>query len=151
MTHPRQTPPQPHVRKRSPLPWIIFAVLLVAAGIVFVPKLLDSNGNKQTPVAAGEQDPFLAAIAKCDPVKRATKIVDRNRKLEVDGAGTDSPDGLNKADLTCILESLQVPGALISRMNATVAADGQLQGEWPGFAVAWTHDEKGLDLVVTRD
>lgn len=97
MTHPRQTPPQPHVRKRSPLPWIIFAVLLVAAGIVFVPKLLDSNGNKQTPVAAGEQDPFLAAIAKCDPVKRATKIVDRNRKLEVDGAGTDSPDGLNKA------------------------------------------------------
>lgn len=69
----------------------------------------------------------------------------------MDGAGTDSPDGLNKADLTCILESLQVPGALISRMNATVAADGQLQGEWPGFAVAWTHDEKGLDLVVTRD
>ncbi|MEU7905188.1 hypothetical protein [Actinoplanes sp. NPDC049118] len=154
MTHPRQTPPQPHARKRSPLPWIIFAVLLVAAGIVFVPKLLDSDGggNGQEPVAAGEQDPLLVAVAKCDPVKRATKFADRNRKLIVDGAGTKSKDGLSESAMTCILDTLQVPGALSSRMYSTVAADGELQGDWPGFTVAWTHDEaEGLDLTVTRN
>jgi len=45
-----------------------------------------------------------------------------------------------------------VPGALTDRMYGTVEADGELQGEWPGYTVSWTHSPaKGLDLKVTRD
>lgn len=154
MTQPRQTPPQPHARKRSPLPWIVLSVLLVAAGIVLVPKLLDSNAaNGPKTVADGEQDPLLAAVAKCDPVKRSTKIEKNNTELIVDGAGANASDGgLSESSMTCLLDALQVPGALSSRMYSTVGADGKLQGDWPGFTVTWTNDKaKGLDFTVIRD
>jgi hypothetical protein len=153
MTQQRQTPPQPHARKRSPLPWIVLTVLLVAAGIIFVPKLLDSDGTAgRQPVAADEQDPLLAAVAKCDPVKRSTTLAKSNRELKVDGVGTKSPDGISESGMTCVLDTLRVPGALSSRMYATVGDDGELQGEWPGFTIVWTNSKtEGLDVTVTRN
>jgi hypothetical protein len=153
MTQPRQPPPAPHVRKRSPLPWVIFAVLVVVAGIVLVPKLMgdDSADNGPQPVAAAEQDPLLVAVQKCDPAKEGAKLSDRNRTLTVIGVGEKSPDGLSEDAMTCVFDTLQVPGALADRMYSTTEADGKLQGEWPGFAVSWTNSQsQGLHLTVTR-
>ena len=47
MTQPRQLSPAPapHVRKRSPIPWVIAGVLAVVAAIVLVPKLLDGASS----------------------------------------------------------------------------------------------------------
>ena len=153
MTLPRH-PPTQHARKRSPLPWLIFVVLVVVAGIVLVPKLLDdsSTGSGAEPVAAEEQDPMLVAVQKCDPTKKDVKLSDGNRKLTVNGAGGQSTTGLSESGLTCVFEALQMPGQLPQRMYSTVAADGQLQGDWPGFTVVWTNDEaKGLKVTVTRN
>lgn len=154
MTQPRQPPPAPHARKRSPLPWVIFAVLVVVAGIVLVPKLLDDDtaDNGPQPVAAAEQDPLLVAVQRCDPAKEGTKLGDQNRRLQVKGVGEKSPDGLSESAMTCVFDILQMPGALADRMYRTVEADGKLQGDWPGFAVSWTNDQTdGLDLTITRD
>jgi hypothetical protein len=154
MTQPRQPPPTPHARKRSPLPWVIFAVFVVVAGIVVVAKLLGDDGADEgpQPVAAAEQDPLLVAVQKCDPAKNGMKLSDNNQKLTIDGAGDKSPDGLSASAMTCVFETLQVPGALADRMYGTVEADGRLQGEWPGYSVAWVNDkDKGLDLTVTRN
>ncbi|MFI7544921.1 hypothetical protein [Actinoplanes sp. NPDC049599] len=154
MTQPRQAPPTPHVRKRSPLPWVIFAVLVVVAGIVLVPKLLDDDSadTGPQPVAAAEQDPLLVAVQKCDPAKEGTKLGDQNRQLTVTGIGKKHPNGLSESALTCVFDTLQVPGALADRMYSTVEADGRLQGEWPGFTVSWTNSPTdGLGLTVTRD
>jgi hypothetical protein len=154
MTQPRQSTPAPHVRKRSPLPWVIFAVLVVVAGIVLVPKFLgdDEADAGRQPVAAEEQDPLLVVVQKCDPTKNSAKLSDRNRKLVVKGAGDKSPDGLSAQAMTCVFDTLQVPGALTERMYSTVEADGQLQGDWPGFSAAWTNDQdKGMVLTVTRN
>ena len=152
MTQPRQLAPAPHVRKRSPIPWVIAGVLLVVAGIILVPKLLDDPAaDGPQPVAAAEQDPLLVAVQKCDPAKSGTELSDNNRTLTVDGAGQKSAKGLAEGALTCVFDTLQVPGALADRMYGTVADDGQLQGDWPGFSVSWTNDKKrGLDLTVTR-
>ncbi|GAA3961041.1 hypothetical protein [Actinoplanes auranticolor] len=155
MTQPRQLPPAPapHARKRSPIPWVIFAVLVVVAGIVLVPKLLDDGNadNGTLPVAAAEQDPLLVAVQKCDPAKTGMKLSDNNRKLTVKGAGEKSSDGLSASALTCVFDTLQVPGALVDRMYGTVEDDGGLQGDWPGYAVSWTNDQdEGLKLTVTR-
>ena len=153
MTRPRQPAPTPHVRKRSPIPWVILAVLVVVAGIVVIPKLIDDDSadNGPQPVAAAEQDPLLVAVQRCDPAKEGTKLGDQNRKLTVKGVGEKSPDGLSDSAMTCVFDTLQVPGALVDRMYGTVEADGRLQGDWPGFTVSWTHSkDKGLDLTVTR-
>jgi len=153
MTQPRQLPPAPHVRKRSPLPWVIFAVLIVVAGIVLVPKLLGDNSadNGPQPVAAAAEDPLLIAVQKCDPAKKGAKLGDQNRRLTVTGVGKKTPNGLSETALTCVFDTLQVPGALADRMNSTVEADGELQGDWPGFAVSWTNSPtNGLKLEVTR-
>ena len=154
MTQPRQPPPTQHARKRSPLPWLIFAVLVVVAGIVLVPKLLDdgSADNGAEPVAAEEQDPLLVAVQKCDPTKKDVKLSDGNRKLTANGAGEKTTSGLSESGMTCVFEALQVPGQLTERMYSTVADDGQLQGDWPGFTATWTNDKsKGLKLTVTRN
>jgi hypothetical protein len=153
MTQPRQPPPAPHVRKRSPLPWVIFAVLVVVAGIVLVPKLLDDGADTgPQPVAAAEQDPLLVAVQKCDPAKEGAKLGDQNRRLTVTGIGEKSPKGLTESAMTCVFDTLQVPGALADRMYSTTEADGQLQGDWPGFSVSWTNSQQnGLTLTVTRD
>ncbi len=154
MTQPRQPPPAPHVRRRSPLPWVILAVLIVVAGIIVVPKLLDDDGadNGPQPVAAAEQDPLLVAVQKCDPAKNGMKLADNNRKLTVDGVGEKAPDGLSESAMTCVFDTLQVPGALVDRMYGTVEADGRLQGEWPGYTVSWQNSKNnGLELTVTRN
>jgi hypothetical protein len=153
MTQPRQ-PPTQHARKSSPVPWIIAAVLMVAAGIVLVPKFLgdDSEPEGPQPVAAKEQDPMLTAVQNCDPGKKGVELRSSNRKLTVNGAGEKVTEGLSESAMTCVLDTLQVPGALTDRMYSTVAEDGELQGDWPGFTVAWTHDQtKGLDFTVTRN
>ena len=152
MTQPRQPAPPPPTRKRSPLPWIILSVFVVALGVVLVPRLLNSNDDGPLPVAAAEQDPLLVAVDKCDPVKEGVKLADGNRKLIINGSGDKFPVGLKEDAMACVLDTLQVPGALSDRMASTVSADGQLQGDWPGFTVVWTNDKsKGLDLTVTRN
>ena len=154
MTQSRQSPPTPHARKRSPLPWVALAVLVVVAGIVLVPKLLDDTAAESgpQPVAAAEQDPLLVAVQKCDPAKEGATLGDKNRRLTVVGVGKKSPDGLSETAMTCVFDTLQVPGALADRMYGTVEADGKLEGAWPGFSVSWTNDPtNGLKLTVTRD
>jgi hypothetical protein len=133
---------------------VIFAVLVVVAGIVLVPKLLDDNSAETgpQPVAAAEQDPLLVAVQKCDPAKEGAKLSEQNRRLTVNGAGEKSPEGLSESAMTCVFETLQVPGALADRMYSTTEADGELQGDWPGFSVSWTNSQKnGLRLTVNRN
>lgn len=151
MTQPRH-PAAGHARKRSPLPWVLLAVFLVALGVVLVPKLVSSGQDDDpAPVAASQADPMLTAVDKCDPTKEGLRLSDKNRKLTVNGAGKKFPVGLHDDSMTCVLDTLGVPGALSSRMSSTVSADGQLEGEWPGYSVVWTNDpDKGLDLTVTR-
>ncbi|MEV4637640.1 hypothetical protein AB0J80_09840 [Actinoplanes sp. NPDC049548] len=151
MTQPRHPAVVP-ARKRSPLPWVLLAVFLVALGVVLVPKLVSSGENDDpAPVAASQADPLLTAVDKCDPVKEGLRLSDKNRKLTVNGSGKKFPVGLSENAMTCVLDTLGVPGALSSRMYSTVPADGQLEGEWPGYTVVWTNDpDKGLDLTVTR-
>jgi len=152
MTQPRQPYPPP-VRRRSPVPWIVLAVVLVAAGVVLVPKLVnDSDDDGAQPVAATEQDPLLVAVTKCDPTKKGLKLADNNRRLTVNRSGATDKTGVGADALACVFETLQVPGALSDRMLSTTAADGQLRGDWPGYSVTWTNDyPKGLDLTVTRN
>ena len=153
MTQPRQLAPAPHVRKRNPIPWVIAGVLLVVAGIILVPRLIDDQAaDSPQPVAAAEQDPLLVAVQKCDPAKSGMKLSDNNRTLTVNGAAEKSAKGLTEEAMTCVFDTLQVPGALADRMYGTIADDGQLQGDWPGFSVSWTNNKKqGLDLTVTRN
>ncbi|OJF11846.1 hypothetical protein [Couchioplanes caeruleus] len=141
-----------HTRKRSPILWVFLAVLIVAVGVVLVPKmLLNGEGDDPAPVAASEADPMLTVIDKCDPAKQGLKLSDKNRKLTVDGYGKTTIAGLHEQAMTCVMETLQMPGALTDRMYSTVPDDGRLAGEWPGYTVTWTNDpEEGLDLTITR-
>ncbi|MFI5932999.1 hypothetical protein [Actinoplanes sp. NPDC051494] len=150
MSHPHETA-SPTAKKRSPLPWVLFAVFLVALGVVLVPRLL-SKPAAPSPVAESEADPLLVSVGKCDAGKTGlVKVSEQNTKLTVNGAGKSFPVGLDEKAMDCVLETLGIPGALSSRMSTTVGADGRLEGEWPGYSVTWTNDpEKGLDFTVTR-
>ena len=147
-----------HARKRNSLPWVLVGVFVVALGVVIVPRLIlpAFTGDEEAaagaaPVAVATADPMLTVIGKCDPVKAGLTLSDDNRKLTVNGAGKAFLDGLDQQELSCVMDTLHLPGALRTRMSGTVAADGRLQGDWPGSSVVWTHDEdKGLDLTVTR-
>jgi hypothetical protein len=150
MTQPRHPQPPPHVRRRSPVPWIVLAVALIAAGVVLVPRLVGEKDAAE-PVASAEQDPMLLAVEKCDPARKGLKLSDGNRKLSINRAGIQDKSGIDLETQACAFETLQMPGALSERMQETSAEDGQLQGDWPGFTVTWTNSTaKGLDVTVTR-
>jgi hypothetical protein len=151
MTHPHETVSSTP-RKRSPLPWVLLAVFIVALGVVLVPRLIGGDSEAPAPVAESQADPLLTAVDKCDQGKQQfLKLADKNTKLSVSGAGKKFPVGLSEDGLNCVFSTLGIPGALSDRMTTTVAADGQLEGDWPGFSVTWTNDpDKGLDFTVTQ-
>jgi hypothetical protein len=152
MTSPQQ-PVQAHARKRNPLPWILLAVFIVAAGVVLGPRLLGGDQEvSAAPVAESTADPMAQAANKCDPDRKGTKLSDNNSKLTVSGAGEEQASaGISEEALTCILDTLEVPGALSSRIHNTLGEDGLLQGSWPGYKVTWTNNKaSGIDLTVVR-
>lgn len=152
MTHPQERI-QAHARKRSPLPWVLLAVFIVALGVVLVPRFLGNDEPvSASPVAESTADPMAVAVNKCDPDRSGTKLSDNNGKLTVSGSGKEEDSaGIDEDALTCILETLEVPGALASRIHDTRGEDGLLQGSWPGYTVTWTNNEAdGIDLTVVR-
>lgn len=78
------------------------------------------------------------------------EVLDNGASIELKTAGKDYDEtGAPYSTVTCILSKLQAPDSLVSRMGATRALDGTLDGQWDGFAASWTyHPDSGLRVIV---
>lgn len=152
---PEATPtPEPAKRPRLPLILGVVAVVLLLAGIGGMAAYLlrDEPAVKAMSAWQLEQtQPLVGAQKACDPNKDGTQLADGNDTLLVNGAGDKDTTGLRLAQVTCVLDKLKTPQAVIGQLGQTRALDGRQTATWPGYSASWTyHPSQGLDLIITR-
>jgi hypothetical protein len=144
-----------NARRKGVLPWILLAVFIAALGVVLVPRLIGGGSDEAAaadPVADTSADPLFTAINKCDSSGGKYAVISADtKKLTIRGANAKGKGGLDDKGLSCAFDIIGMPGALATRMKATVKADGELMGSWPGFNVVWTNDPDGAGLVLRMD
>lgn len=69
--------------------------------------------------------------------------------LILDTKGKEDSDGLSTEDVACVLNSLDVPDAVLQHIDTTRALDGQQTDSWSGVDARWTyHPDDGLDITL---
>jgi PASTA domain len=77
-------------------------------------------------------------------------VGDEGASLELDMEGDDFGSGdLNYADVACVLNELDVPDSVVSKMDSTRSIDGRQTEDWDGIEANWTyHPDDGLDVIL---
>lgn len=79
----------------------------------------------------------------------ALDLGDDGRSMSISRAGADEDPGLDIDDVACILTELEVPDAVVARIDSTRALDGTRDAEWGDFYATWTyHPDDGLNMVI---
>jgi hypothetical protein len=90
---------------------------------------------------------FDVAKDECAADSSYIRVLDDGAALEVRGEGDESL-GADITEIYCVLESLEAPDSVISRMSSTRALDGTQDGSWSEIYVTWTyHPNNGLNMI----
>jgi hypothetical protein len=69
----------------------------------------------------------------------------------IDGAGETS-FGVDLSITLCVLDALEIPRTVESRIYNTTAIMGQQEAFWDDIVASWSyHPDRGLDLSLTLD
>jgi hypothetical protein len=87
------------------------------------------------------------ANVNCDVVDASGfTLAEDNQSMTFDGSGNDDYFGGDFSDLICVLDELQAPSTIQSRMEGTNSLMGVQNGEWDGISISWSyHPDNGLD------
>jgi hypothetical protein len=99
-------------------------------------------------VASMKSDTRLKdSMANCDVTDASGfTLAEDNQSLVFDGAGKESYFGGDFSDLVCVLNDLNAPSTIESRMLSTNSLMGVQNAEFDGIAVSWSyHPNNGLD------
>ena len=142
---PSPTPPPP---KRSAGQWILALVVVGAIGAVVIIGATAGSETSGAPAAPAETQ-LKQAHDSCS----AGVLGDVDHTMTLDMGGEDSDSGILSFDqVACVLEQLDIPASVASRMDATRALDGMQDAEWDGFTASWTyHPDDGLDIILTEN
>ncbi|MHA6668216.1 hypothetical protein ACX3O0_05050 [Homoserinimonas sp. A447] len=73
---------------------------------------------------------------------------DNGNSLSLQSSG-DEAAGADVGDIVCVLDELDIPDSVLTRMSSTRALDGRQAGEWDEFSASWGyHPDNGLDVVI---
>jgi len=98
---------------------------------------------------------FLASTAigdstqTCDVVDNVWITVgDEGQSISMQSEGEES-SGADYIDVLCVLDQLEVPDSVNTRIGSTRALDGRQTATWDDFDASWGyHPDSGLDIVV---
>lgn len=80
------------------------------------------------------------------------EVGDNGASLTLDNRGREDSSGLSTTGVFCVLDALNTPDAVLSRMRQTTSMDGRQDAAWDGISVTWSyHPDRGLDMVLTVD
>lgn len=104
--------------------------------------------NVTQSLAAGS--PMDDAVTACEIPKTSPWIVvgDDGQSISMKSDGAES-QGADLEDIVCVLDQLDTPDSVTSRMGSTRALDGRQDAEWNDLSASWGyHPDDGLDMVV---
>lgn len=90
---------------------------------------------------------FLDAMTACDVVDGSGfTLAEDNQSFTFDGSGKSDYFGGDFSDLVCVIDELNAPSTVESRMLSTNSLMGVQNAEWEGISVSWSyHPDNGLD------
>ncbi|TFB75863.1 hypothetical protein E3O06_04280 [Cryobacterium glaciale] len=118
--------------------------LIVGVGGTLTATSLGGGTGSFFPSAA-----IVAATETCDVVDNVWITVgDEGESLSMQSDGEESP-GADYVDVLCVLDQLEVPDSVNTRIGSTRALDGRQTATWDDFDASWGyHPGSGLDIVV---
>jgi hypothetical protein len=150
----RQEPAELMVKTKVAAVFVVVAMAIgVGLGIAIGASAFgsDSNGSDdrdaETAGGAVNETAFHMAKDECASDSSFVRVLDDGAALEVMGDGEESL-GADITEIYCVLESLEAPDSVISRMSSTRALDGTQDGSWSEIYVTWTyHPNNGLNMI----
>lgn len=151
----------PEVPVRKPLNKIVPAasaglvvgiMLGIAGTLIATAAVAGAQAEAQAKAEAEKPRPLKAAVDSCrlGGSKNAT-LGDNGASLELDGMGKKGISGMTSKDRDCVLNAVNVPDFVRSRMENTRALDGTQRESWGSISATWTyHPDQGLDIVLTE-
>ena len=139
-------PQGPAFNKRD----LTIGLVSLAIGLIF------GVGGTLTAASFGEGTGSLlasTAIADatqtCDVVDNVWITVgDEGQSISMQSEGEESP-GADYIDVLCVLDQLEVPDSVNTRIGSTRALDGRQTATWDDFDASWGyHPDSGLDIVI---
>lgn len=113
----------------------------------------------QQPLPGGAEPGATVTVRALSPLVRARdacgagEVVDDGRAIILDMRGEELFSGdLSYEDVVCVLDELDVPESIHTKMGATRSLDGRLSDSWAHYEASWTyHPDDGLDVLVELD
>lgn len=121
-------------------------VLGLVLGVAVIPTLGSLVGEVVSATQPGE---ITTAVETCGVESdQFIDVGDEGRSISMQSLGKESA-GAAIDDIYCVLNELDTPDSVISRIGSTRALDGRQSGDWPGFSASWGyHPDNGLDIVI---
>ena len=93
--------------------------------------------------------PIADAVSACDAsVFLGIDVLDDGHSLQLQTSGKESI-GAPFETVLCVLEELDIPESVVSRMESTRALDGRQDAAWSNYSATWGyHPDDGLDVIV---
>jgi hypothetical protein len=87
------------------------------------------------------------AVETCGLINSSFTSLDEDGKgLFLDGEGEES-SGIAVQSSLCVLEELEMPDSILSRISNTTSSMGQQEGSWNDVTILWNyHPNNGLDI-----
>lgn len=103
--------------------------------------------------SAGAPSKLEAAVTDCGLEGNPyASVADDGRSVTLDTTGDTTVQGLDAADLVCVLVAVDVSDEALEAMSSTTVEDGPQTAEWNGISAAWEHRaDAGLDVTLTLE
>ncbi|ALO65812.1 hypothetical protein AS189_04035 [Arthrobacter alpinus] len=117
--------------------------------IGLVAGLLLAAGGAALGDAMASSNAIPAALEECSVVDATgVEVMDNGKSLNLRTSGEDST-GTDVASVVCVLNELEAPESIFTKLESTRALDGTQSTEWSGYAASWTyHPDNGLNIIV---
>lgn len=142
----------------SKMPVWAFPIITGVAGLILGGLIVGvggfvASGLADVGEAASRSTVFAGVLKDCDLKNDAnSEIADGGYTLVVESRGKEDLTGLEYSDLTCILDRINTPQAVMSHFGQTTSMDGRQTESWDDFTLSWSyHPDRGADFIVTID
>jgi len=114
------------------------------AALVIVGLAVAACGGGTTPI----EEAVEACVYGSGEIE-GVRIADEGQSLLINGQGEDEITGANIFDTFCLLNEIELPDSVISRMDSTSSLSGQQEATWNDYTAYWTyHPDNGLDIII---
>lgn len=136
----------PNKVPKHPSPWLVGAgglVVGLAIGVAI------GFSTTAAPAADSSSEAISNAVQACGLVDTVgVTVMDGGNSVTLETAGNDTK-GAPYSDVVCVLDALEIPESVKSRMASTRSLDGMQDATWSGYAASWNyHPDNGMNLIV---